>query len=140
MSSGYAVAVLVGLGIAAQVAIVGRAASTSHPLAVSFALQLAGVAVAGAWATITASWADVLTAARQPWWIPLGVGGWIVVAALGYAANRVGVAAVLALSVGAQLLAGLVIDATMGTSILASRSFLGVLLVVSGAVLVTTSS
>jgi hypothetical protein len=53
MSSGYVVAGLVGIGIALQVAIVGRASNTAHPLAVSLALQVAGVAVAGAWAHST---------------------------------------------------------------------------------------
>jgi hypothetical protein len=97
MSSGYIVAGLVGVGIAVQVAIVGRASNTAHPLAVSLALQIAGVAVAGAWATINGTWSDVAIVARLWWWVPLGVGGWIVVAALGFAASRVGVAGVLSI-------------------------------------------
>lgn len=140
MSSGFIVAGLVGIGIAVQVAIVGRASVTAHPLAVSLALQIAGVAVAGTWATINGSWPDVATVARLWWWIPLGIGGWIVVAALGFAASRVGVAAVLALSVGAQLIAGLGIDAAIGTSLVGSRSFLGVALVLSGVIVMTTTS
>ncbi len=140
MSSGYAVAGLVGIGIAVQVAIVGRASNTAHPLAVSLALQIAGVVVAGTWATINGSWSDVATVARQWWWIPLGIGGWIVVAALGFAASRIGVAAVLALSVGAQLIAGLVIDTTTGTNLVGVRSFLGAALVVSGVITMTTAN
>ncbi len=140
MSSGYVVAGLVGIGIAVQVAIVGRAANTAHPLAVSLALQIAGVAVAGGWATINGTWSDVAAVARLWWWIPLGVGGWIVVAALGFAASRVGVAAVLALSVGTQLITGLGIDAAIGTSLVGSRSFLGVVLVVSGVIVMTTAT
>ncbi len=140
MSSGYIVAGLVGIGIAVQVAIVGRATNTAHPLAVSLALQIAGVAVAGGWATINGSWSDVAAVARLWWWIPLGVGGWIVVAALGFAASRVGVAAVLALSVGTQLITGLGIDAAIGTSLVGSRSFLGVVLVVSGVIVMTTAT
>jgi uncharacterized membrane protein YdcZ (DUF606 family) len=72
--------------------------------------------------------------------MPLGVGGWIVVAALGFAASRIGVASVLALSVGAQLIAGLGIDAATGTRLVASRSFVGALLVISGVILMTTTS
>jgi uncharacterized membrane protein YdcZ (DUF606 family) len=140
MSSGYVVAGLVGIGIAIQVAIVGRASSSAHPLAVSLALQIAGVTVAGVWATFNGSWSDVAGVARLWWWIPLGVGGWIVVAALGFAANRVGVAAVLALSISAQLITGLGIDATIGTSLVGSRSFLGVILVLSGVILMTTAN
>jgi uncharacterized membrane protein YdcZ (DUF606 family) len=140
MSSGYVVAGLVGIGIAIQVAIVGRASSSAHPLAVSLALQIAGVTAAGVWATFNGAWSDVAGVARLWWWIPLGVGGWIVVAALGFAANRVGVAAVLALSISAQLITGLGIDATIGTSLVGSRSFLGVILVLSGVILTTTAN
>ena len=140
MSSGYVVAGLVGIGIAVQVAIVGRASNTAHPLAVSLALQIAGVAGAGAWATINGSWSEVAMVALQWWWIPLGIGGWLVVAALGFAASRIGVAAVLALSVGAQLIAGLVIDAATGTNLVGARSFLGAALVVSGVITMTTAN
>jgi uncharacterized membrane protein YdcZ (DUF606 family) len=140
MSSGYVVAGLVGIGIAIQVAIVGRASSSAHPLAISLALQIAGVVVAGVWATFNEAWSDVAGVARLWWWIPLGVGGWIVVAALGFAANRVGVAAVLALSIGAQLIAGLAIDAAVGTNLVGARSVLGVALVLSGVIVMTTAN
>lgn len=97
------------------------------------------VVVAGAWATIKLSWSDVAVVSRQWWWIPLGVGGWIVVAALGFAASRIGVAAALTSSVGAQLIAGLCIDAATGTRLVASRSLVGVALVLSGMILLATS-
>jgi uncharacterized membrane protein YdcZ (DUF606 family) len=90
--------------------------------------------------TFNGTWSDVAAIARLWWWIPLGVGGWIVVAALGFAASRVGVATVLAISVGAQLAAGLAIDIAVGTSLVGSRSFLGVALVVSGAAVMTTAT
>ena len=139
MSSGYVVAGLVGIGIAVQVAIVGRASSSAHPLSVSLALQIAGVAVAGVWATLNGAWSDVAGVARLWWWIPLGVGGWIVVAALGFAASRVGVATVLAISIGAQLIAGFAIDAAMGTNLVGTRSALGMALVLSGVIVMTTA-
>jgi uncharacterized membrane protein YdcZ (DUF606 family) len=115
MSSGIVVAVLVGVGIALQVSIVGRAAGGTNPLAISLALQLSGVMVAAVWATSRGSWPEVLAIGRYWWWIPLGVGGWIVVAALGFAAHRIGVAPTLALSIAAQLVAGLIIDAVART-------------------------
>ena len=123
MSSGYIIAGLVGMGIALQVAIVGRASSTAHPLAVSLALQIAGVAVAGVWATSSGAWPDVASVTRLWWWIPLGVGGWIVVAALGFAAGRVGVGAALAISVGTQLVVGLGIDAYAGSNLVGRDPF-----------------
>ena len=140
MSSGYVVAGLVGIGIAVQVAIVGRASSSAHPLAISLALQVAGVVVAGVWATFNGAWSDVAGVARLWWWIPLGVGGWIVVAALGFAASRVGVATVLAISISAQLIAGFAIDAAVGTNLVGTRSVLGMALVLSGVIVMTTAT
>jgi transporter family-2 protein len=140
MSSGYVVAGLVGIGIAVQVAIVGRASSSAHPLSVSLALQVAGVTVAAVWATFNGAWSDVASVARLWWWIPLGVGGWIVVAALGFAASRVGVATVLAISIGAQLIAGFAIDAAVGTNLVGTRSVLGMALVLSGVIVMTTAT
>ncbi|NIA24781.1 MAG: hypothetical protein GWP04_04365 [Gammaproteobacteria bacterium] len=138
MSSGYIIAGLVGMGIALQVALVGRASSNAHPLAVSLALQLSGVAVAATWATTSGAWSDVAAVTRLWWWIPLGIGGWVVVAALGFASSRVGVAAVLAVAVGAQLISGLAIDAATGTSLVGPRSFLGVAVILSGVIMLTT--
>ena len=95
--------------------------------------------VGGTWATITGSWSDVVTVARSWWWIPLGVAGWLIVAALGFAANRVGVAAVLGVSVTAQLTVGLAIDTVTGTSLVGSRPFIGVALALSGVMVLTTA-
>lgn len=86
------------------------------------------------------AWLDVAGVARLWWWIPLGVGGWIVVAALGFAASRVGVATVLALSIGAQLVTGFAIDAALGTNLVGTRSVLGMALVLSGVIVMTTAS
>lgn len=140
MSSGYTIAGLVGIGIALQVALVGRASDNAHPLAISLALQLSGVAAAAAWATSSGSWSDVAAVTRLWWWIPLGIGGWVVVAALGFASSQVGVAAVLAVSVATQLISGLALDAATGTSLVGSRSFLGVAMILSGLVVLTTPS
>ena len=73
------------------------------------------------------------------WWIPLGAGGWALVAALGFASNRVGVAATVSLSVAAQLVAGLVIDRTAGSSDLEATTILGAVLILSGATLIVAT-
>lgn len=85
-----------------------RSATDTNPLAVSLALQLAGIGGAAIWATLRSEWHAVLSVVTSWWWIPLGVGGWLVVAALGFAADRVGVATRLAVSIGAQMAAALV--------------------------------
>lgn len=140
MDSGHVVAVSVGIGIAIQVAIVGRTSAVMHPLAVSFALLMSGVVAAAGWATASGAWADVGTVARSWWWIPLGVGGWVVVAAYGYAANRVGVAAALGLSIGAQIALGTILDTVRHGSSMDLRTLLGIVLIVGGAAVVATST
>ena len=136
MSSGIVVAVLVGLGIAFQVSIVGRVADDTSPLAVSMALQLSGVAVAAVWATGQGSWAEVLAIGRYWWWIPLGVCGWVLVGALGFSSSRIGVASTLALSVTAQLVAGLILDSVRDSNQPNVASVLGVALTLAGVALV----
>jgi transporter family-2 protein len=140
MSSGIVLALVIGIGIAFQVSVLGRTASDANPLTVSLALQLAGVGVAAAWATSRGTWGDVIAIGRYWWWIPLGAGGWILVAALGLASDKIGVASTLALSVAAQLLAALVIDATAGTVHISIQTTLGAALVLGGVILVSTAT
>lgn len=135
MNSGYLVAALIGVGIGLQVAIVGKTASSINPLTVSLALQVSGVVVAGLWAWRNDQWGDVVRVAGTWWWIPLGVGGWAIVAALGYSANRIGIASTLAVSIGAQLATGLVVD-SLRDGTLNTRAALGATLVVIGAIVV----
>lgn len=135
MNSGYLVAALVGIGIGVQVAIVGKTASSVNPLTISLALQISGVVAAGLWACRHNQWGDVVSVAGMWWWIPLGVGGWAVVAALGFSANRIGVASALAVSIGAQLLIGVVADSLRDGN-LDTRAALGAALVVVGAIIV----
>lgn len=136
---GIVVAVLVGAGIAVQVAVLGRAAGRWDPLAVSLALQMAGVLGGAVWATSTGSWSETLAALRNWWWIPLGVGGWVVVAGLGVAAGRIGSAATLGFAVAAQLSVAVAIDAAGGAGIGLPR-LAGVVMVGSGAVLLGMST
>lgn len=140
MGSGFVVAVLIGAGIAIQVGVLGRSVTDTNPLAVSFALQISGVLAATAWATSRGVWVDVVSIGRNWWWIPLGVGGWVLVAALGFASSRIGVAPTLAISVAVQLLTALVIDTTTGSGQLGPRPLLGAAMVLGGAVLVSTAA
>jgi transporter family-2 protein len=137
MGSGFLVAVIVGVGIAVQVAVLGRSASGTSPLASSFALQVAGVAAATAWATHRGAWGEVIGVSSNWWWIPLGVGGWLLVAALGFASSRIGVAPTLALTVAAQLVSAVFIDASTGAGPIESRSVVGVAMVLLGTVLLS---
>lgn len=135
MNSGIVVAVFVGVGIAVQVAVLGRSADDTDPLAVSLALQIAGVAVAAVWASGRGAWAAVLSIVAQWWWIPLGAAGWVVVAALGFAAARIGVAVTLVVSITAQLLAGVVIDVVAGHLQVRPATALGAALMIGGVTL-----
>jgi uncharacterized membrane protein YdcZ (DUF606 family) len=108
--SGVVIAALVGVGIAVQVRVLGSASSEHHPLSVSLALLLPGVLAGLVWATVRREWHVVDAVTRTWWWIPLGVVGWLVVAALGAASARIGVAATLAVSIAVQLAVGLLLD------------------------------
>lgn len=135
MGSALFVAVVVGFAIALQVAVLGGAARRLHPLAVSFTLQVAGALAGAVWVTLARSWHDVVATTRLWWWVPLGVLGWMLVAALGYASGRIGVVATLGVSVAVQLLAGLALDVLGGRVALGPRPVLGVLLLAAGVVL-----
>lgn len=137
MNSGHAVAVLVGMGIAVQVSILGRAAATAHPLTTSLTLQLVGVVFGAVWATGRGAWTDVLAIGRTWWSVPLGVGGLVLVAALGFAAGRIGAAATLALSVSVQLVVALALDRATGAADVDLRGIVGVGAIVVGCLLVT---
>jgi bacterial/archaeal transporter family-2 protein len=134
--SGFVVAALVGVGIAVQVKVLGSSSSTHHPLAVSMSLQLAGVLAGLMWTTVRSDWRSVGAIATSWWWVPLGVGGWLVVAALGYASSRIGVATTLGVSVAVQLVLGLLLDATGAQGGVSGSVVLGAVFVVAGVVLV----
>jgi uncharacterized membrane protein YdcZ (DUF606 family) len=136
MGSALLVAAAVGVAIAIQVAMLGGAARWLHPLGLSLALQIAGTVAGAAWATVTGAWHDVVATMRLWWWLPLGVAGWLVVAALGYAPGRIGVTVTLAVSVGVQLLAGLGVDVARGHIVFGPRPLIGVLALTAGVALV----
>jgi uncharacterized membrane protein YdcZ (DUF606 family) len=136
MGSALLVAAAVGAAIAVQVAVLGGASRRLQPLAVSLALQIAGVIAGVVWATAAGAWHDVLATVRSWWWIPLGVAGWLVVAALGYASGRIGITLTLGVSVAVQLLIGLGVDVARGQVAVGPRPLLGVLALSAGVVLV----
>lgn len=67
MRSAVGVVVFVGLAIAIQVTILGRASRSIHPLTVSLALQVAGLMVGVVWGLAHGSLAEVGSVAGQ-WW------------------------------------------------------------------------
>ena len=140
MSSGFVVAVMVGAGIAVQVAILGRAAGQLSPLAVSLALMIPGLLAASIWSTATRSWGDVAGVSGKWWWVLLGVGGWLVVAALGFAADRIGVTTTLSLTIATQLAVGLAIDLRTGNVSIDPRLLAGLALLGAGSWLVVSAS
>lgn len=134
------VAVAIGLAVAAQASILGGASRTLHPLGISFALQVAGVLVGLAWVVWARAWSQVVDVASSWWWLPLGVVGLGVVAALGFASARLGALLTLAVVVAAQLGGALVLDLWRGELALDWRQPLGVVLVLAGVVLVSARS
>jgi transporter family-2 protein len=137
MGSAYAVAALIGGGVAVQVAILGRSTGDYHPLAISAALQLAGFLAGTLWMVSQRAWSDVTSVVALWWRVPLGALGWLLVAALGYASNRIGVATTLALAVASQLLVGLGVDARSGAADRGVRPISGTVLLVVGLILIT---
>jgi uncharacterized membrane protein YdcZ (DUF606 family) len=137
MGSAYVVAVAVGIGVACQVAVLGRSSGKLHPLAISVGLQLAGLLVGTVWVVSQRAWSDVTTVVAQWWWVPLGALGWLLVAALGFASHRIGVTTTLGLAVSSQLLVGLGLDIRGGAANLGFRPIAGVALLVAGLILIT---
>ncbi len=138
MGSALVVAAVIGAAIAIQVGIVGRTGERFNVLAISTVLQVGGVAAGIVWLAVRSGWGEVAAIARLWWWwFPLGVVGWLLVAGLGFASARVGVATALAIAVTSQLSVGLAIDSGAGLRV-GAQSLLGLVLLVAGTVLVTT--
>lgn len=137
MGSAAVVAVIVGGAIAFQVFLVGRVSGDVHPLAISTTLQLSGVLVGMLWAAVRGAGAAVFRLTIAWWWLPLGALGWGIVAALGFSASRLGAATTLAIVVGAQLVAGLVLDQAAGRIAIGIRQPIGVAAVIAGMLLIT---
>ena len=137
MPTEVVVALIVVSAIAVQVAIVGRASRALHPLVISLALQVAGLIVGLGWLLWSRTWPQLPQVIGQWWWLPLGIVGWIVVAALGFSAARLGTSATLAIVIGAQLIVGLILDQAAGRLELGAPQVLGATLLVAGAILVS---
>lgn len=130
------VALVVGATIALQAATIGRLTNAINPLTISWALLVSGLLIGGGWVSVQNVWTDVVTVARQWWWLPLGAAGWLIVGALGWTSERLGVAQALALVIAAQLSTALVMDVAKGTVALGARPLVGLVLVVVGAGLI----
>ena len=132
MGSAIIVAVVVGAGVAIQVAVLGRAAERIHALAVSLALQMAGVMVGLAWASMVRGWSDVGRSVVAWWWLPLGAFGWMLVGGLGYASRTLGVSLTLGIAVTVQLVVGYGLDVRAGRAPLEPQALAGLALVIVG--------
>ena len=132
MALAVLIALVVGASIALQAATIGRLSNTINPLAISLSLLASGILIGAVWASLQAAWMDVAAVARQWWWLPLGAAGWLIVAALGWASERLGVAQALALVIGAQLSTAVVIDVARGTVAVGPRPIIGLALIVVG--------
>jgi uncharacterized membrane protein YdcZ (DUF606 family) len=137
VATGILVAVAAGVLIGVQVAALSRQTQTQAPLAVSLLVQLGGLLVATLWTLARRSWGEVAAAASGWWWVPVGVAGWLILAALGSASARVGVAMTLAVSVAVQIVVGLLWDARVGQAALDARSAAGAVLLVLGVYLLS---
>lgn len=138
MAIGVLVAALVGLAIAVQSALLGSSTHSAHPLVTSCVLMLPGIAVGAIWSTAAGRTGDASAVVRAWWWVPLGVLGWMIVAAIGFAVSRTGIGTTLAVSVAAQLLVAAVLDARAGTAPIDPCTLAGLALVLSGAALLAT--
>lgn len=101
------------------------------------ALLVGGALVGGMWALHERAWPQVWAVALQWWWLPVGVLGWGIVAALGSSAARAGVSVTLAVVLSAQLLTGLALDQMMGHLEVGVRHTIGVVLLAASLLLVT---
>ena len=140
MGVAVVVAIGVGIAVASQVAIVGRASRSIHPLTVSLALQASGVLIAIGWAVWSRTWPQITEVAREWWWIPLGVLGWGIVAALGFSAARMGASSTLAIVIASQLIAALLLDRLVGRIEISFQAAAGALVLIFGVLLVTSSA
>lgn len=136
MGSALIVAIAVGCVIAIQVGVVGRAGQHYDLLVVSLVLQIGGLAAGFGWIAARSAWAEAIAVARMWWWIPLGAAGWAIVAGLGFASSRLGVAATLSVAITTQLGVGLAID---GGPTVTFRAITGLVLLVFGTVLITSN-
>jgi uncharacterized membrane protein YdcZ (DUF606 family) len=136
MSFDYLMPILIGVGIAVQVAILGKASSTIPPAALSMALQGAGLLVGAVWAFATHSWREVISVTQLWWWVPLGALGWGLVGLLAFSSGKIGPGATLALSIGSQLIAAVVIELALNRFGISPTGAIGVGLIIIGGVLI----
>jgi uncharacterized membrane protein YdcZ (DUF606 family) len=135
---GYALAALAGLFIALQVSIMGRNAPAAGPFTVALLIHVAGLVAAVAVMVARRDWTQTIQAAAGWWWVVPGVAGFLILSSLSLASARVGVAVALSLSIGTQLVAGLLFDARNDVAPLDLGSIAGVVLLAAGSYLVAS--
>jgi uncharacterized membrane protein YdcZ (DUF606 family) len=137
---GVLLAMLAGVCIALQVALIGRAADGRSALAIAMFVQGGGFATALAFLLLRGKAGDIAdTATIVGTWLPAGVAGTIIVAALASSASQVGVATALGVSVAIQLAASLAWDQHTHLVARPVQALLGVALLAAGAWLVATA-
>ncbi len=132
-------AVLAGVLVAVQAALLGPFARHMHPFVAGFWVHAAGAAFAAAAVAATRlgwGWSGV---AVYPWGLAAGLAGVGIVASIGAAVTPLGLATTIVVATATQFAVGLVLDALgwagRAVPITATR-LLGVVLVVAGALLV----
>lgn len=137
---GVLLSVLAGFCIALQVALIGRAADTRSALAIAMFVQGGGFLAALTVLLLRGKAADIAdTATIVGTWLPAGISGTIIVAALASASSSVGVATALGVSVAVQLAASLAWDVRTDLVGRPAQALVGVILLSLGAWLVATA-
>lgn len=136
-------AVLAGVLVAVQAALLGPFARHLNPLVAGFWVHAAGAvfaAVAVAISRLAWGWSGI---AAFPWGLAAGIAGVGIVASIGAAVIPLGLGTTIVVVTATQLAVGLVVDALgmVGRTVpITAPRLLGVVLVVAGAVLVFRTS
>lgn len=137
---GVLLAVAAGVCIALQVALIGRGAETRSALAIAMFVQGGGFLAALTVLVLRGRFADITeTVGIVGIWLPAGVAGTVIVAALASASSQVGVATALGVSVAVQLTASLGWDLRQDIVGKPVQALAGVVLLGVGAWLVATA-
>jgi uncharacterized membrane protein YdcZ (DUF606 family) len=139
MGRGILFAVVAGLLIGAQTAVLGRSAAAAPPLAVSVLVHAGGAITSLVLLSVSSGSStvgDLGVALRSGWWMPASVSSAVILAILAVASRDAGVGTTIVVTFGAQLVIGLGIDAVTGDAPIDLPRLAGAGLVLAGAALV----
>lgn len=140
MGIGIGIALLAGVFIGVQAALLGRMGSQLGMFAIPVPILVAALASSLIYVLARQQWSEVFTATASGWWwVAFGVTVWLTMTALGAASSRIGVAATLGIAVAAQLTFGLIWDARTGVAAISVRSLTALALMAGGVVLLTSA-